>query len=82
MNDKRRKEILDIKASIKYLSGLLDKQRDKLRDVLAFEDAAFSNMPENLQDSMRGMESQDAMDAMDTAIDHIKEAIESLDEII
>lgn len=56
MNNQRRKQISDIKASIKHLSILLDKQRDKLRDVLAFEDAAFSNMPENLQDSMRGMD--------------------------
>ena len=41
----------------------------------------FDNMPENLQYSMRGEESQEAIDCMSEAISNLEEAIDQLNEI-
>ena len=42
----------------------------------------FDMMPENLQGSMNGMNSEEAIDKMDDAIACVEEAIEAIEEII
>ena len=45
------------------------------------EELAFDNMPENLQYSMRGEESQEAIDVMSSAVESLDEAISQLEDI-
>jgi exonuclease VII small subunit len=82
MNKTRRKEINKCKTDLEYISN-------KLQSILDDEQIAFDNMPEGLQCSVRGMDSEDAINSMETAkeylenaITSIQSAIDSLDDII
>lgn len=72
MNKARRKEIQKIIKDIENL----------VHSILSEEQVAFDNMPENLQGSYRGQESEDAQGSLESAIDALEEAIACLDEII
>lgn len=72
MNKTRRKEIQKIIKDIENL----------VHNILSEEQEAFDNMPENLQGSYRGQESEDAQGSLESAIDALEEAIACLDEII
>lgn len=71
MNKARRKEIQKIIKDIENL----------VHSTLSEEQEAFDNMPENLQGSWRGTESEDAQGSLESAIDALEEAIACLDEI-
>ena len=75
MNKERRKQIDKIRNEI-------EKIKSNLEDVKIDEEITFSSMPENLQYSMRGETSQDAINSMDCAIENLQSAIDNLDEII
>lgn len=90
MNKKRRKRISNAVSEMEILleSGNSDYDdiRDELEDVLLEEECAFSSMPENLQYSMRGEESHEAIDLLEEAIQCIDnedftEAIDLLEYI-
>ena len=66
-----------IKAGIK----LLEHAKDVLQKVLDDEQFSFDNMPENLQGSMRGMESEEAISLMEEAIDKLEEVVGELENI-
>lgn len=68
MNNTRRKAIKNI---INRLQAILDEEQE-----------AFDNMPENLHDSMNGLESQDAQSNLESAIDSLEDAISYLEEIV
>lgn len=72
MNNKRRKEISKIVSA-------LEDVRDRLSEVVDEEQSAFDNMPESIQGSDRGCESEEAIDSMNDALDSIESAIEYLD---
>lgn len=72
MNKARRKEIQKIIKDIENL----------VHSILGEEQDAFDNIPENLQGSWRGTESEDAQGSLESAIDALEEAIACLDEII
>lgn len=74
MNKERRKKIANIIQDIESI-------KEKLQEVLSEEESVFDNMPENLQCSMRGEESEEAIDYMGEAIDGLDNAIEQLEEI-
>ena len=74
MNKERRKKVVKIIEDI-------NKIKDELQDVLNEEETVFDNMPENLQGSMRGEESEEAIDYMNEAIDALDTAVEQLEEI-
>ena len=74
MNKARRKQIVDLVKEINILKSKLDK-------VLMEEDMVFNNMPENLQYSMRGEESEEAIEHMQEAVDSLENAIAELEEI-
>lgn len=74
MNKDRRKRISDIIEEIEQI-------KDKLQEVLNEEESVFENMPENLQCSMRGEESEESIDYMNEAIDTLANAVEQLEEI-
>ena len=72
MNKARRKEIQKIIKDIENL----------VHSILSEEQVVFDNMPENLQGSYRGQESEDAQGSLEPAIDALEEAIACLEEII
>lgn len=74
MNKNRRKEIGN---QIK----LLEDVKSKLETILSDEEYYFENMPENLQGSMRGEESEEAIDIISEAIDTLQSVCENLEDI-
>ncbi len=60
MNADRRKRIVSL--------------LELLEDVINEEQEAFDNMPESLQSSEKGENSQSAIDAMESARDYLQEA--------
>ena len=74
MNKQRRKEI---SMQIKNLENL----KENLEIILSDEECYFDNIPENLQSSIRGEESESAIDILSEAIDSLDEIINSLQEI-
>lgn len=74
MNKKRRKLISDN-------ISLLENIKSNLEDILSDEEFCFDNMPENLQGSIRGEESEEAIDLLSEAIDDLDNIINSLIEI-
>lgn len=75
MNKQRRKEIRNIIIEIERLQS-------KLESVQTEEEIAFDNMPENLQGSMRGEESEEAIETLQTANDLVQEAIDNLKDAV
>ena len=71
MNKERRKAIV---ANIKAIELTI-------QDILSDEVDAYENMPENLQASMRGMDSEDAQENLESAIEALEEAISYLEDI-
>ena len=75
MNKQRRKE----------LASLIDKLEDvksKIETIKGEEEMAYDNMPESLQDGDKGQRMQDAIDALDYAIDGFDDIIENIQEAI
>lgn len=73
MNNKRRKEISKIVST-------LEDVRDRLSEVVDEEQSAFDNMPESIQGSNRGCESEEAIGYLSDALDSVQSALEYLDE--
>ena len=73
MNNKRRKEISKIVST-------LEDVRDRLSEVVDEEQIAFDNMPESIQGSDRGCESEEAIGYLSDALDSVESALEYLDE--
>ena len=82
MNKNRRKELMEwaTKASEWVSQG--EALRDELENICSDEQDYFDNMPENLQGSMRGMDSEEAIDTMNEAIEGIDNAIEYAGEAV
>lgn len=74
MNKQRRTKLAEILNKI-------EKIKSELYDVLIEEEIAFDNMPENLQCSMRGEDSEEAIEYMENAIANLSEAISELSNI-
>lgn len=73
MNNKRRKEISKIVST-------LEDVRDRLSEVVDEEQIAFDNMPESIQGSDRGCDSEEAIGYLSDALDSVESALEYLDE--
>lgn len=54
--------------------------KEDIQAIQSEEEDAFDNIPESLQDSLRGSQSQDAIDSLGEAIESTEEAIDSLNE--
>lgn len=74
MNKERRTKIERVIKEIEQV-------KTSLQSILDDEQFAFDNMPENLQSSMRGEESEESINCMDEAIAALDEAIEQLETI-
>ena len=83
MNKARRKRIVSAINILENITGydLIESVKDEIEDILFEEEDAYDNMPENLQCSMRGEESSDAIDCLQEAVDKLDEAIDILNSI-
>ena len=77
MNNARRKRIASSITSLRKITdyNLIEGIKDEIEDILWDEEDAYNNMPENLQYSMRGENSSDAIDSLQEAVDTLEEAI-------
>ena len=62
--------------------NMLENIKESLEDILSDEELCFDNMPENLQSSLRGEQSENAIDLLGEAIDELSNVIDSLLEIV
>jgi predicted RNase H-like HicB family nuclease len=74
MNKTRRRKLT-------ALIGRTEVIKDELDAILAEEQEAYDNMPEGLQCSARGEDSETAIGAMEEAIELLSDAIDVIDEI-
>jgi flagellar biosynthesis chaperone FliJ len=74
MNKQRGQKIRDVRKEIENCKENLQKILDEAQDY-------FDNMPENLQGSMRGSDSEDAIDTMESCIENLENIIKELTEI-
>ena len=83
MNKARRKKIASVIETLENITGydLVETAKDEIEDILWEEDDAYNNMPENLQYSMRGEESSDAIDSLQETVDALEDAIDALNEL-
>ena len=74
VNKQRRQKIRDVKKEI-------ENCKENLQKILDEEQDYFDNMPENLQGSVRGSDSEDAIDTMESCIEDLENIIKELTEI-
>ena len=75
MNKERRKQLKELIKKMDILKGELER-------IESDEEFAYDNMPEGLQGTLNGMNSEEAIDKMNEAIEYIDEAIGAIEEII
>lgn len=82
MNKSRRKRIAAVISTLENVGyDIIESARDEIEDILWEEEDAYDNMPENLQYSMRGEESSEAIDNLQEAVDKLEEALDMINEI-
>ena len=74
MNKQRRQRIREVRKEIETCKENLQKILDEEQDY-------FDNIPENLQSSMRGSDSEDAIDTMESCIEDLENIINELTDI-
>lgn len=75
MNRKRKEEVRTVYGSIQKITS-------DLKELCQDEQMSYDNIPENLQETQRALDSEEAIDNLDSAIDALEEALEYLDEIV
>ena len=73
MNRIRRKSLRTILGQMDELSTVLETVKDALQDVLNEEQEAYDNLPEGLQESDRGQQMQEYIDALEGVVDSLGE---------
>lgn len=83
MNKSRRKRIASAIDTLGKITNydLIESIKSEIEDILWEEDDAYNNMPENLQYSIRGEESSEAIDNLQEAVDKLDGAIDILNDI-
>ena len=74
MNKKRRQQLQEWLKKLEIL-------KKELESICSDEEYSFDNMPEGLQSSMNGMNSEEAIDKMNEAAECIEDAISCVEEI-
>ena len=72
MNKIRRKELAKIVEKLEALDALRAEIQEELEAVMDEEQEALDNMPESLQDSEKGCQMQEYIDAMQCALDDLE----------
>lgn len=71
MNKQRKQKIKEVRQQI-------ESCKNDLQIILDEEQDYFDNMPENLQGSIRGSDSEDAIDTLESCIDELDEIVKEL----
>ena len=69
MNKQRRKALAEVQEALTVV-------QDALETLKSEEEDYYDNMPESIQDGMRGEVAQEAINALDDALSNISEAAE------
>ena len=80
MNKMRRKELMEWVKKAEEWAARGEDLKGMLEDICSDEQYYFDNMPENLQGSQRGMDAEEAIDAMNEAIESMNNAIDAAEE--
>ncbi len=80
MNKNRRKELMEWVRKAEEWAAQGEGLKSELENICSDEQDYFDNMPENLQGGQRGMDAEEAIDAMNEAIDCMCNAIEAAEE--
>jgi hypothetical protein len=80
MNKNRRKELMEWVSKAESWAAQGEELRSALENICSDEQDYFDNMPENLQGSTRGMDAEEAIDAMNEAVECMNNAIEAAEE--
>lgn len=75
MNPNRRKRLLGLLKEVEEIRSQIETIRDE-------EDEARDNMPENLQETERFVNSEESSEALSTAEDYLNEAASAIEEAI
>lgn len=75
MNRKRRKDLEGVKAA-------LEEAKERLEFIGEEEQEYYDNMPEGIQEGIKGDAAQEAIDAIDAAVYGIDDVLSSIDEAI
>lgn len=75
MNNIRRKQLKSILEEIEEI-------KSRLEDVLADEEEAFDNIPENLQGTERYERAEEVVEYLTDAVDNLDEATSSIEYAI
>ncbi len=78
MNKKRRNEIMSVATEANEIQDVMESLKARLELVYSDEEYAYDSMPDNLKYSWRGQEAEEAVNAMERVLDHMKEIIEEL----
>ena len=89
MNKNRRQQLKEWKKKVSLWSEQGEALKSELEDICSDEEMYFDGMPENLQGGPNGINSEEAIDKMneaieclDDAIGHANEAESCIEEII
>lgn len=82
MNKERRKKLDLLGIKMGNIIKEIEDIRNQLNDVLVDEENAFDSMPEGLQASERGMNSEESIDLMYDIKDKLEQCIENINDII
>lgn len=80
MNKMRRKELMEWVKKAEEWTAQGEQLKSELEGICTDEQDYFDNIPENLQGSQRGMDAEEAIDAMNEAIESMDNAIEAAEE--
>lgn len=86
MNKQRRKELKSIITKLEALGDAIEEISECLQCIKDEEEEAFENLPESLQESERGQQMQEYIDAMEGVLDLLNEfdsseLIDTIEEI-
>jgi hypothetical protein len=82
MNKSRRNKLDQISGRLEAIKVEIGDITAELKNILIDEENAFESMPEGLQASERGMNSEESIDLMYDIEDCLKKSIEDIDDII
>ena len=74
MNKERRERLRNVIRAIQNVT-------DNLKSILDDEQWTYDSMPENLQCSMRGLDSEEAINIMEEAQENLQQAIDLIQDI-
>ena len=82
MNKTRRKELMEWVQRVEKWTAQGESLKYALENICDDEQDYFNSMPEGFQCGQRGMDAEDAIDAMNEAMESIDIAIDSAEESI